>query len=266
MDWMIVDPDIFFCSKLLNIFENSAFWNITHVFHDGLQALEYMFTGRVQGMIVDLVLPGVDGLTLLEAARRVDVVSSAVITSFYQEDRLAQACELGASICLSKSIDREGLEAAFFEARPAFEKQSVRRVRHHAGMWLDYLGMPRRNLGHRYLCEAVAFSYGYPTEASTPQRRLYPALAQHFGCAESCIERNIRTAVETLWLRGESEKLYRFLGDSVAPDRGKPTNRQMLAALIREAVYLPPVPELWQHHSELVPKDYEPVPFVIRRL
>jgi len=57
---------------------------------------------------------------------------------------------------------------------------------------------------------------------------LYPHIAQYFSCSVASVERNIRTAVEYAWLKGDLEVIQQYFGLSYDAEKGKPTNAELL--------------------------------------
>ena len=45
------------------------------------------------------------------------------------------------------------------------------------------------------------------------------------------MERGIRHLIEVTWTRGDMDVLCRYFGNTVSPDRGKPTNGEFIARL-----------------------------------
>ena len=60
---------------------------------------------------------------------------------------------------------------------------------------------------------------------------LYPLAARRHGLRPDAVERSLRLAVESTWMRGSLPGMERFFGHSVDPERGKPTNREFLFRL-----------------------------------
>lgn len=57
---------------------------------------------------------------------------------------------------------------------------------------------------------------------------LYPHIARYLDCSASSVERNIRTAAEFAWLKGDLESIQRYFGLSYDAEKGKPTNAELL--------------------------------------
>ncbi len=60
---------------------------------------------------------------------------------------------------------------------------------------------------------------------------LYPLMARRAQLTPCAVERRLRLAIESTWNRGDYDAIARFFGQSVDPERGKPTNREFLCQL-----------------------------------
>ncbi|WP_052666736.1 response regulator [Nitriliruptor alkaliphilus] len=72
---------------------------------DGVAALEAVRTHDPDLLLLDLGLPGLDGLEVLEQLQGQPRPATVVLTGFTDETTHARACELGAAACLVKGTD-----------------------------------------------------------------------------------------------------------------------------------------------------------------
>lgn len=82
---------------------------------DGFEAGSMMETKRPDIVILDLVMPGMDGFKVCQTIRRSPALKHAkiiVLTAFPSDRNFERATELGADLCLAKPVDR----AALFDA------------------------------------------------------------------------------------------------------------------------------------------------------
>ena len=79
--------------------------------HDGTAALEYLVDGHFSLALVDLRLPGIDGLELLHEVRKRELpVTVIVMTGHASVDATVEAMKLGAYDFLTKPIEPDNLE------------------------------------------------------------------------------------------------------------------------------------------------------------
>ena len=60
---------------------------------------------------------------------------------------------------------------------------------------------------------------------------LYPQIAAKFDTTASRVERGIRHLIEVTWTRADMDILCGYFGNTVSPDRGKPTNGEFIALI-----------------------------------
>lgn len=88
------------------------------------------------------------------------------------------------------------------------------------------LGIPAHLDGYRYLTEAVkrACDGAYKDTCATKPGGLYCDIAQRFSKTSSMVERGMRHAIEVAFDSVNTTRKYEIFGNSIDPNRGKPTN------------------------------------------
>ena len=93
------------------------------------------------------------------------------------------------------------------------------------------MGTPDHLVGHPYVVEAVLMAVENRYYINNVTFGLYPQIAAKFDTTASRVERGIRHLIEVTWTRGDMDILCGFFGNTVSPDRGKPTNGEFIARL-----------------------------------
>ena len=93
------------------------------------------------------------------------------------------------------------------------------------------LGAPDHLLGHPYVIQGVLLVIHDQMYINNITFGLYPQLAARFDTTAARVERAIRHLVEVTWSRGDVDVLTRYFGNTVSPDKGKPTNGEFIARL-----------------------------------
>lgn len=96
---------------------------------------------------------------------------------------------------------------------------------------LTALGMPRTLRAWAFLPEMAALTVVHPPLLTDVTHGLYPLMAHRAQLTPCAVERRLRLAIESTWNRGDYDAIARFFGQSVDPERGKPTNREFLCQL-----------------------------------
>ena len=58
---------------------------------------------------------------------------------------------------------------------------------------------------------------------------IYPTIAKEFNTTASRVERAIRHCIEVGWSRADYDTLMQYFGNTVSPNKGKPTNSEFIA-------------------------------------
>ncbi len=93
------------------------------------------------------------------------------------------------------------------------------------------LGSPDHLLGHPYVIQGVLLVLHDQMYINNITFGLYPQLAARFNTTAARVERAIRHLVEVTWNRGDVDVLNRYFGNTVSPEKGKPTNGEFIARL-----------------------------------
>lgn len=93
------------------------------------------------------------------------------------------------------------------------------------------IGIPDSLIGHRYLSTALSLAVGDPTIVDDITGRLYPTVAKVHNTTGSRAERAIRHSVEVAFDRGDLDVLAKFFGNTISPNKGKPTNSEFVARI-----------------------------------
>lgn len=93
---------------------------------------------------------------------------------------------------------------------------------------LRALSVPPGLRAWSFLPDMAALAALHPALMTDLRARLYPLSARRHGMTPAAVERSLRLCVESAWSHGRLDALERFFGQSVDPERGKPTNREFL--------------------------------------
>lgn len=97
---------------------------------------------------------------------------------------------------------------------------------------LKKLGIAPDKNGFHYLRKAIYECYMNPSLLTSITKEIYPMLAASFNKKESCIERSIRSAIETGWDRGNYEYSNELFSNCVDYYKTKPTNGEFIAIIV----------------------------------
>ena len=197
---------------------------------DGNEALTLAREVKPDILVLDMILPGLDGLSIL--SRLEGEVTVVMTSAFVKQDIIAQAGELGASLFISKPYT----EAALAENLLRIAEKADTRV-HTPGLEelvtsiIHEVGVPAHIKGYQYVREAIMITVENMDVINSVTKILYPEVAKRYHTTPSRVERAIRHAIEVAWDRGDLETLQKFFGYTVSNAKGKPTNSEFIAMI-----------------------------------
>ncbi len=105
---LIVDDEKDFCEILFHVFQKEGFRPL--VAHDGETALEMIRAGMPDAVLLDVKMPGIDGLEVLRRAKRFDAdLPILMITAYGGFHGVVEAVKEGAYDYLAKPLDNREL-------------------------------------------------------------------------------------------------------------------------------------------------------------
>ena len=208
---------------------------------DGLETLELCARLRPDVLLIDLVLPKLDGVAVIERLGETGASPAVlVLSAFYNEKLVSRCADIGVYYFIPKPCDMAELAARIRQsARPvralsAPVQAPTRQSRQLESIVTDVIheiGVPAHIKGYQYLREAIILTVNDMDMINAVTKALYPAVAKKFSTTPSRVERAIRHAIEVAWDRGDLETLQKFFGYTVSNIKGKPTNSEFIAMI-----------------------------------
>ena len=209
---------------------------------NGMEALEQLDKNMPDVMLLDMIMPRVDGFEMLDRMhRREDGAKPEVIalTALCREDFISRAMEMGASYYMVKPFDFELLYRRVVEVAnqrrgepapsAALAAGPGKSLEERTATLFLTVGIPAHIKGYQYLREAVRLTLEKPEMINRITKELYPTVARRFGTSSSKVERAIRHAIEVAWGRGRIDVLDQVFGQNVCSLDNKPTNGEFIA-------------------------------------
>lgn len=245
---VVADDNRNLCQMLQDYLLNQEDLQVVGVAFNGVEAWELIQAQEPDLIIIDLVMPSLDGLGVLErinARTTVQRPKIIMLTAFGQESLTHQAMLLGVDYFILKPFDLEILGKRIRSLTQESTGQSmVSAVTAHvasAGTGINLgvevttmmhqIGIPAHVKGYQYIRDAILMVVEDVSLLGAVTKELYPAIAKKYDTAPSRVERGIRHAIELAWERGHTETLKRIFGYSMNIERQKPTNSEFVALL-----------------------------------
>ena len=202
---------------------------------DGLAALRMVEEKRPELLLMDVVLPGLDGFGVLRrmAELRLEQPKTILVSTLCGQRLVEEALELGVYYFMPKPCEENSLlermrRAGVGAGGPLGNEPSLEDL---VTSIIHEIGVPAHIKGYQYLREAIIIAVNDMDVINAVTKVLYPEVARRFATTPSRVERAIRHAIEVAWDRGDLEVLQKFFGYTVSNTKGKPTNSEFIAMI-----------------------------------
>ena len=199
---------------------------------DGNEILKRVKERMPDLLVMDVMLPGMDGISVLrQLQKQGDAPMTILVSGFVSDRMLAEASELGAAYFLPKPFETAALldkmRGLFLKA----PQESLPSLKTMVTSVIHEIGVPAHIKGYQYLREAIMITVRDMDVINAVTKVLYPEVAKRFATTPSRVERAIRHAIEVAWDRGDLETLQKYFGYTVSVSKGKPTNSEFIAMI-----------------------------------
>ena len=206
-----------------------------HSYASGAQALEAAAAVRPDVMVLDLMLPELDGVTLLHEIQALGLRPMVLaVTRFVNEYVMDCAQELGIGYIIRKPCTPQAVSQRVRDLTKRLNPGPG--VALAPGQYIDerirLLRFSPRHDGSKYIREAVLLMYRQPGLSLT--KELYPAVGARFGCSAAQVERSIRSAINAAWHHADNGSwavLFPPEPEGIVP---RPSNGNLIAKLAEE--------------------------------
>lgn len=199
---------------------------------NGKQTLDLISEFCPDVLVLDMMIPGLDGISLLQSATNNGMRGQVLATTRYISDYVAQSLEeLGVGYLMVKPCDIHATVARVKDlaqkpARPVLPLENHLTI---VSSILFALGVPTKLRGHACLREAILCMARKPDQSIT--KELYPEVAVLCNGTPSQVERSIRSAIAAAW-KNRDELLWRqYFGADGEGHMSKPTNADFITRL-----------------------------------
>ena len=232
---LIADADEQFRNELVVTLGDSEEFEIMGVAADGEEALQIVRENRPDIIILDLLLPQYDGISVLDLISGMYTDCKVfVATGFISNYIISALTARGVSALMKKPclaqfvVDRinetlQQSEVPIEERVPDLQQQITKMIHD--------IGVPANIKGYRYLREAVKLAAEDLDRINNMTECIYKPIALADNSTPKRVRTAIMRAIEIAWDRGDLDTLQSFFGYTVSNIKGKPTNCEFIAIL-----------------------------------
>lgn len=228
-------------NELITVEGNNKF-EIVGVAADGKEALQIAKEKRPDIIIMDLLLPQYDGISVLDLISTVYTDCKVfVATGFVSNYVISALASRRVSALLKKPCPAQSIVDRINEAlrqsdTPVEEK--LPDLYRQITTMIHEIGIPADIKGYRYLREAIKLAVEDPNRVNDMTECIYKPIALTDNTSPKRVRNAISRAIAIGWDRGNLDTLQRFFGYTVSNIKGRPTNSECIALLADKILLL----------------------------
>ena len=256
---LIADDNNDFAMTLNSYLENEENMEVVGIAKDGTEAFEMIKDVNPDVVLLDMIMPHLDGLGVLELIQtsNLEKMPLCIMLSAVGQDKITQrAINLGAEYYVVKPFDisllikrikdikfnnqkQIGKSGSFISREikaqyveiPQNSKNDESSLEALVTNIIHEVGVPAHIKGYQYLREAIIMVVNDIEVINQITKLLYPRIASKYRTTPSRVERAIRHAIEVAWGRGQQDTVESIFGYTVSAAKGKPTNSEFIAMI-----------------------------------
>ncbi len=216
---------------------------------DGIKAIEAVEKYEPDILILDIIMPHLDGLGVLEKMHKKELKKfpKVIILSAVGHDKITQrAINMGVDYYIIKpfnfdSFSERLLQISGYETSKVQVKNKEMVYNEKAEKELSLeakiteilreVGVPAHIKGYQYLRTSIIEVVNNIELLGAITKELYPSIAVKYSTTASRVERAIRHAIEVACNRGKIETINSIFGYTIHNNKGKPTNSEFIAMI-----------------------------------
>ena len=252
---IIADDNLDFVSTFVNFLEEQEDMEVIATAKDGNEAYDKITTMQPDIVLLDVIMPHLDGIGVLEKLNSEGVMPTCIMLSAVGQDGITKrALSMGASCYMVKPFELDVLVKRIRELKNITRFPTNNFIMKENGLKQNYInisnpksrennlealvtniihevGVPAHIKGYQYLRDGIIMVVEDMDVLNQITKQLYPDLAKKHKTTPSRVERAIRHAIEVAWNRGEINTIENIFGYTVDSNKGKPTNSEFIAMI-----------------------------------
>jgi two-component system response regulator (stage 0 sporulation protein A) len=246
---VIADDNKEFRLVLNDFLMTKSLFDVVDMVEDGLKAVEAVEKYEPDILILDIIMPHLDGLGVLEKLHKKNLSKfpKVIVLSAVGHDKVTQrAISMGVDYYIVKPFNFESfaermMQISEFETSRVQNKNKEiiynEKVKSELNLEvkiteiLHEVGVPAHIKGYQYLRTSIIDVVNNIELLGAITKELYPNIAIKYTTTPSRVERAIRHAIEVAWTRGKIETINNIFGYTIHNNKGKPTNSEFIAMI-----------------------------------
>lgn len=230
--------------ELENVFRNLEDIALLPTVYTGKAAVETILTRDVDMLLLDLFLPDMDGLSVIDFLRQLsdDRKPLTFVMTALPDDRLIGTIKDEVVYCFIKPLRYEIVQMRVLEMMRTAELAESRQsndidiLETQIAAGIRAIGVPAHLKGYYYLRDAIRiYALSESPVAISITNDIYPMVAKLYNTRPLLVEHAMRTAIETAWTRGNLDTIHAYFGYTINDYKGKPSNLEFVAMMAERA-------------------------------
>lgn len=235
---LIADASRNYGEVLKTALESEGTCSVCAIARDGVSALALIRRQKPEIVLTELILPGMDGLELLDELAQGEYRPKVIVLSqWIEENLIQQALHKGARYFMAKPCSTKALleriqmlarECVIEAVDPDLDAEML--------IWeeMKKLGVSPVCKGFDMACDMLLTAVKDPDTLRAIGEKLYRPYLRDERDTVKRIEHDLRYLIETAWSAGDFEYQQKLFGNMVRKGKMAPTNGTFLAVVSRQ--------------------------------
>jgi len=250
---IIADDNLEFVSTFVNYLEAQEDMEVLATAKDGIEAYEKITSMKPDVVLLDVIMPHLDGIGVLEKLNENGNLPICIMLSAVGQDNITKkALNLGAEYYMVKPFEIDLLIKRIRDlknlnkfqnnfisrdlSKPTYINMETVKTKEDnlealVTNIIHEVGVPAHIKGYQYLRDGIIMVVEDIDVLNQITKQLYPDLAKKHKTTPSRVERAIRHAIEVAWNRGQIDMIESIFGYTINANKGKPTNSEFIAMI-----------------------------------
>lgn len=225
--------------KLVNLISKDTRFELVGSASTGIECVEGIDKcSKIDVLYIDLLLPHIDGITIIEKhinkAKVKKIIATSWLTNDYIIERINNA---NVDMFLNKPFSNESIIKNLYSLGSSilecccsshFDEKIIEKD---ITDLLHEVGIPAHIRGYSYIRSSIMYTIKNQDLMGQVTKVLYPYIAKEYNSTSTRVERAIRHAIEIAWNRGNIDAIDDIFKYTINASKSKPTNSEFIAMI-----------------------------------
>ena len=247
---LVCDCDTSIKSQIRDRINSIDSINLIGFVSDGNKALEIIGQEKIDLLVIDVMLIGIDGFEVIRRIRSNPnlVVKKIIVTTGMVNDSIfsftntynidlmiMKPYNLDSLMLKLEHLSKHDISSQYqkVQSNNGNETEEILKTKlvNDITAILHEVGIPAHIKGYNYLRTAIQEVFYATSMSGKITKELYPNIAKKYMSTASRVERAIRHAIEVAWNRGNIDVIDSIFGYTISAYKAKPTNSEFISMI-----------------------------------